>query len=120
MDCIRDFERMVMKEVENVVSKGDLTPADVKNLGEAIDIVKDLYTIEAMKQPVGGYSQGMGYSYGRYVTPEERYTRYPGIYYDDQAHGARSYDDGRPRDDMGRYSGRNPMDEDGYSGRRYR
>lgn len=111
MDCIRDFEKMVMKEVESVVSKGDLTPADIHNIGEAVDIVKDLYTIEAMKMPEGysqGYSGWMGNSYGRWMTPEERYARqnYSGTYYDDNAHG-RSYDRGREY-------------YDGYSGRRYR
>ena len=122
MDCIKDFEKMVMKEVENVVSKGALTPNDVHNIYEAVDVVKDLYTIEAMKMPEG-YSQTgpmmYGNSYGmRWMTPEERFARggYSGRYYDDPMHGGRSYEDGRDRDEMGRYSGM----EDGYSGRRYR
>lgn len=124
MDCIREFEDMVMKEVENVVNKGDLTPADVKNIGEAVDVVKDLYTIMAMKEPQGGYSQGApgwyGNSYGRWMTPEERYTRggYSGMYYDNATHG-RSYDD-RPRDNMGRYTNQEGYENEGYSGRRYR
>lgn len=112
MDCIKDLEKMVMKEVENVVNKGDLTPSDVHNIGEAVDMLKDLYTIEAMKQPEG-YSQTgpmmYGNSYGmRWMTPEEQYTRrnYSGYYYDDNMHG-RSYERGRDYDD-------------GYSGRRYR
>lgn len=123
MDCIKDFEKMVKKEIENVNAKGDLMPTDVKNIGEAVDILKDLYTIEAMKSGGEGYSQTgpmmYGNSYGmRWQTPEERYARggYSGRYYDDPMHGGRSYEDGRNRDEMGRYSGM----EDGYSGRRYR
>lgn len=114
MDCIREFEDMVMREVENVVKKGELTPADVKNIGEAIDAVKDLYTIEAMKGP-GGYSQTgpmwEGNSYGRWMTPEERYARggYSGRYYDDNTHG-RSYRDGQ-MDRNGGYSGYTDMAE---------
>lgn len=56
-NCVQDYEMMVMRELGNVVSKGELNPADMKNLGEAIDIVKDLYTIDAMKQSsYGSYS----------------------------------------------------------------
>ena len=61
MDCLKDFEEMVMKELEAVIEKGDLTPADVQNMGEAIDIVKDLYTIDAMKHSeYGSYSRDDG------------------------------------------------------------
>lgn len=57
-NCVQEYEKMVMKELENVVSRGELNP-DIKNLGEAVDIVKDLYTIDAMKHSsYGSYSGG--------------------------------------------------------------
>ena len=62
MDCTRDFEKLVMKELETFSSKEELTPADVteiQRLGEAVDIVKDLYTIEAMKNSEYGSYSGM-------------------------------------------------------------
>lgn len=66
MDCLKNFEEMVMKELETVIERGELNPSDVQNIGEAVDIVKDLYTIDAMKHSeYGSYSQDDGYmSYG--------------------------------------------------------
>ena len=70
-NCINEYEKMVMRELENVISKGELNPGDVKNLGEAVDIIKDLYTVEAMKHSdAGGYSGG----YMRGYPPEMEYS----------------------------------------------
>ena len=69
--CIMEYEQMVMREIENAVSKGELNPNDVKNIGEAVDILKDLYTIDAMKN--SGYGSEQGYSGTRmreFVEPE--------------------------------------------------
>lgn len=58
-NCVQDYEKIVMRELEKVVSKGELNPVDVKNLGEAIDVIKDLYTIDAMKHSdYSSYSGG--------------------------------------------------------------
>ena len=62
--CIMDYEQMVMHEIENCITKGELNPTDVKNIGEAVDILKDLYTIDAMKQADYG-TESRGYSGAR-------------------------------------------------------
>ena len=130
MECMKDLEKMLEKQIETIVAKGDITPVELENVYRAVDVIKDLYTIEAMKGPAEGYSQtgpnwnGNSYggnSYGgRWMTPEERFARggYSGQYYDQNTHGGMSYEDGRNRDSMGRYSGQ--MEYDGYSGRRGR
>lgn len=63
---IAEYEKMVMRELESVISKGELNPGDVKNLGEAVDIIKDLYTVDAMKHSDYDYS-------GDYRYPEQEY-----------------------------------------------
>lgn len=46
---LMEYEEMLVKEIENMIDKGELNTSDVKNIGCAIDILKDMYTIEAMK-----------------------------------------------------------------------
>jgi hypothetical protein len=79
------------REIDSEVAKGKLTPDSVHVLGAAIDIVKDIKTIEAMEEEYGGYS-------GHY--PNRGYMPY---YAYDAGMDGMSYAP-RRRDSMGRYS----------------
>lgn len=87
-DKIKD---MLCDELDEIAKKNELTSSNLDVIYKAVDVIKDLTTVEAMEQE--GYSND-GYS-----------GRYP--YY-------HIYDDGnsytRKRDSMGRYSR-----DDGYS-----
>lgn len=65
MKAIVDLKYLLEEEVEKIVRKGDITPTELERLDEAIDIIKDIETICAMRE------------YG-YQEEEERYSgRYP-------------------------------------------
>lgn len=77
-------------EIRNLNTKSDISPTELERAYKAIDIIKDIKTIEAMED----YSDD-GYSGRRY-------------YYDDDAKYARDRSYRRDRNSMSRY--------DGYSG----
>ena len=54
MDWIFELEKLLEKDVRNVIAKGDISPADYQSLDTAIDIFKDCETIRAMME--GGYN----------------------------------------------------------------
>lgn len=95
MDVLNNLKDTLEKEISKTISKGEIMPADLKGLGEAVDILKDIETICAM-QEYGGeddYSYAMsnrGYSTRRYM-----------------------YEDGHSnkRDSRGRYSRNSEKDE---------
>lgn len=45
-----ELHDMIMKDICATTAKGALTPTDYQSLDKAIDIIKDLKTIEAMEQ----------------------------------------------------------------------
>ena len=45
-----DLHDLVMKDICATVAKGALSPTDYQNLDKAVDIIKDIKTIEAMEQ----------------------------------------------------------------------
>ena len=55
LDIIFAYEHLVMDEIENIVERNSLKYGDIKIIGEAIDILKDLYTIEAMRSDAYRY-----------------------------------------------------------------
>lgn len=143
MKALHDMKDVLMDQVKKISMKGDaISPQELDNAYKAVDIIKDITTIEAMKKAEeqemqGGYSQE--YSYGTSRRPyfhmyprgsyeggsyDGSYRSYDGSYdsygsYNDMSH--RSYEQsgqsnarrGRDGDGDGRYS------ED-YSGRRGR
>lgn len=46
---LNDLRDMVLCDIEDTVKKGQISPSDYQALGEAVDIVKDIETIEAMR-----------------------------------------------------------------------
>ena len=69
---------MVLCDVEEITKKGSIKPEEYEVLGEAIDILKDLKTIEAMDQ-YGESPEMSGYMPRRYAN---EYSGNHGMYYD--------------------------------------
>lgn len=80
-------------EIKNLNSKSDISPTELERAYKAVDIIKDIKTIEAMED----YSDD-GYSGRRYY------------YDDDMKYSNRSYR--RERDTMGRYADSGHEDRD--------
>ena len=97
-------------EIDKVVEKGELTPAEIKPLGEIVDIYKDIETICAMeeyKDTDKSYAMSnRGYS-------SERMSRYPERMYRgsyDYAYDDMSYDRmSNSRDNYSRHSEKEEM-----------
>jgi len=118
MNELYDLCENLTDEIKELNKKGDISPTELERAYKAVDIIKDIKTIEAMED--AGYSKGRG-SYD-----DGRSNMYPGYYYDEPAmSNARRGRDGdgdgrysedssyrRGRDAMGRYTSR----EGGYSG----
>ena len=83
------LERLICQEIDKETDKNMLTPDTVKTIGMAVDIMKDISTIEGMEQYAEGYS-------GHY--PERGWSVTP--YY---SYGER-HDNSYARRGMGRYS----------------
>lgn len=54
MDWIFELEKLLEKDIRNVIAKGDISPTDYTCLDTAVDIFKDCETIRAMME--GGYN----------------------------------------------------------------
>lgn len=92
MDKLKDLKSMLELQVNQIVAKGDINPQDLEMLDKAVDVIKDIETICAMRkaeeQNMEGYSQGMmrnGYSY---AMGEDGYS---GTWFDPAYHGGRNY-----------------------------
>ena len=72
---MKDLERiteLIESEIRPLTSKQDISPSELENLGEAVDILKDVETIKAMRNAEkDGYSFGV--SYDGHVTTSHRY-----------------------------------------------
>jgi hypothetical protein len=86
-----ELHNLVMKDICATTAKGALTPTDYQNLDKAVDIIKDLKTIEAMEQ-----YQETDYEVSSRAMPHYRMNMSNGMsygdgYYDNQG----SYERGR-------------------------
>ena len=77
MDILCQFEERAIKDIKKLLVKDDITPAEWNTAGEAVDIIKDIATIKAMKEEYPDEDMGesaryyrrgngMGNSYGMY------------------------------------------------------
>lgn len=92
-------------EIDKVVEKGELTPAEIKPLGEIVDIYKDIETICSMEEY---RDDDMSYAMSNRGYSSERMSRYPERMYRgsyDYAYDDMSYNDG-----MSNARGRNSRD----------
>jgi len=130
---MKDLERiqeLIESEIKPLTSKQDISPAELKNLGEAVDILKDVETIKAMREAGedysysrDAYSRGRGYSYA-----EDGHSEYYPMYrrsHDGMSRGDHSMEGHSMADHSmrGSYDGRAGRDGDSdgqYSERRGR
>lgn len=126
MRVLEDVCEMLEDEIKQIAKKDDITPSELDSMYKAVDIIKDIKTIEAMDEASqDGYSRRPYYAYdgsydgsyeGSYDGSYDNYSRRGG----EGMSGARRGRDGdgdgryserRGRDSMGRYTSR----DDGYS-----
>lgn len=75
MKALEDLCEVLEGQVKKISMKGDaISPQELDNAYKAVDIIKDIETIKAMKkaeeeQERGGYSQAQDYSYGSMRKP---------------------------------------------------
>lgn len=97
MDTIYELKDLLEKEIKKVTAKGDISPTEVKTIGEAVDILKDIETICAMKE-YGNDDSSYAMSNRGYSTMRMPMDRMYRDSYD--SYDGNSY----KRDSMGRYS----------------
>ena len=121
MNELYDLCENLKDEIKELNKKGDISPTELERAFKAVDIIKDIKTIEAMEG--AGYSRDSSYSYDN--MSRDGYSQrmmYPGYYYDEpgmsraragrDGDGDGRYSEARGRDAMGRYTSR----DGGYSG----
>lgn len=103
MESLYKLEDLLCKEIDKVTAKGDISPTDIKTLGDAVDIIKDIETVCAMKEYGNDDSSyamsNRGYSTRRYPMYRDSYDSY-----DDM-----SYRRGRSRDEYSRHDQKEEM-----------
>ncbi len=133
MNALYDIKDIMEDELKQMSKKEQLTKEDVCLIGEMVDVVKDIETIEAMKDAAAqGWSRDYARDYANGYS-EEYSNAYGNMYrtsYDnrrgrDNDNDGRYSEDGsyrRGRDSMGRYTSRDGGSsyrgnsyEDGYS-----
>ena len=136
MNELYDLCDNLKDEIKELNKKGDISPTELERAYRAVDIIKDIKTIEAMEDAGRSYDDRSydGRSYGSYdnMSRDGQSNRmpYPMYYYDEPGMSNRGsyaragrdgdgdgrYSEARGRDAMGRYTSRDGMDRDGYSG----
>lgn len=109
MDCMEilyDLKDLICEELDKINKKHDINPGELEMAYKAVDIIKDITTIEAMEDAdFGGDSYDDDMSYARNRDSRGRYS---------SRRGRRSYDGGNYSNRRS-YNNRMSM-EGGYSG----
>lgn len=108
MDCMEilyDLKDLICEELDKINKKHDINPGELEMAYKAVDIIKDITTIEAMEEYGDEYSYDDDMSYARNRDSMGRYS---------SRRGRRSYD-GRNYSNRRSYNDRMSMDG-GYSG----
>lgn len=50
MKALEDLKEILEDQVKKITKKGDINPAELENVYKAVDIIKDIQTIDAMKK----------------------------------------------------------------------
>lgn len=74
MESLKNLKKVLEKEIDEISKKNDISPTELERLDKAVDIIKDIETICAMKEygyqekeePMQGYSER--YSYPHYMS----------------------------------------------------
>ena len=130
MNELYDLCENLKEDIKELNKKGDISPTELERAYKAVDIIKDIKTIEAMEESGSSYARGGSYDGGSYNSYEgnsrdggqSNRMPYPMYYYDEPgtSHARRGrdgdgdgrYSEARGRDAMGRYTSR----DGGYSG----
>lgn len=123
MDTLKELKKNLEKQIEEINKKNDISPTELDRLDKAIDIIKDIETICAMKEYNYQEEEESGYSnrYPMYMRDGGN-SRTSGRYYMDR--GSYGYDPmmsnnsyRRSYEPMpNRYMSRDPYYDGGYSG----
>ena len=108
MDCMEilyDLKDLICEELDKINKKHDINPGELEMAYKAVDIIKDISTIEAMEEYGDEYSYDDDMSYARNRDSMGRYS---------SRRGRRSYDGGNYSNRRS-YNDRMQMDR-GYSG----
>lgn len=62
MRAMMELKDLLEEEIRKIVRKGDITPTELERLDEAVDIIKDIETICAMKEYKYPEEEEYGYS----------------------------------------------------------
>lgn len=111
MDILYGIKDLLCEELDKINKKHDVTPSDLEMAYKAVDIIKDISTIEAMEEYGDEYSYDDDMSYARNRDSMGRYSSrrgrrsYDGVNYSNR----RSYNDRMSMD--GGYSGAESKEE---------
>lgn len=105
MEILYDLKDLVCEELDKINKKHDINPGELEIAYKAVDIIKDITTIEAMEEYGDEYSYDDDMSYARNRDSMGRYS---------SRRGRRSYDGGNYSNRRS-YNDRMQMDG-GYSG----
>lgn len=127
MNELYDLCENLKDEIKDLNKKGDISPTELDRAFKAVDIIKDIKTIEAMEQSSGNSYDYSNDNYSR----RGSYDNYSNNSYNSYASyesgmsnarrgrdgdGDGRYSEARGRDAMGRYTSRDGSSRDGYSG----
>lgn len=110
MNTLYDLKEMLDDQLKRITKKGDISPTELDNAYKAVDIIKDIETIDAMKNADYGYSQGYPMSYNDGHSMNYRGDGHSYARRGRDGDGDGRYSEARGRDARGRYTSR-----DGYS-----
>ena len=116
MKSLDNLKSVIEREIDKVTAKGEIAPTEIKAVGEAVDILKDIETICAMKEY--GQEDDMYSMENRGYSTRRMSRTYPAMYRDSYENRSyNSYDDmyydnnSYKRDSMGRYSRHSEKEE---------
>ena len=118
MNELYDLCENLKDEIKELNKKGDISPTELERAYKAVDIIKDIKTIEAMEDAGGSYDYSNdNYSRRMYRdgASNASYNSYDGMSNARRGrdgNGDGRYSEARGRDAMGRYTSR----DGGYSG----
>ena len=82
MDSLYALKDLLCDEIGDIVEKNDITPTELERAYKAVDIIKDIVTIDAMENSEYGnsYDDGASYARGPHRDSMGRYSRNSGRY----------------------------------------
>ena len=101
MRALTELKEMLEDDVKKITKKGDISPDELNNVYKAIDIIKDIETIKAMRD--SGYSQEGSYGSYNNMSNGRSYNSYDGSYNSYARRGRDGDGDGRYSENRGSY-----------------